>query len=58
MDFNKNNLDKVTSPYLQQHRDNPIYWQDWSSEVLDYAKKHNKLICHWTSSHILKFKVY
>lgn len=55
LNFQRNNLDKATSPYLQQHSDNPIYWQDWSSEVLKYAKKHNKLIfvsvgyatCHW-----------
>lgn len=54
-DFNKNNLAKSLSPYLQQHKDNPIHWQEWSHEVVDYAKKNNKLIfisvgysaCHW-----------
>jgi len=55
IDFNRNNLDKASSPYLQQHKDNPIHWQEWNSEVLEYAKKNNKLIfvsvgyatCHW-----------
>ena len=55
MQFNKNNLDKANSPYLKQHQNNPIYWQEWSKEVLDYAKENNKIIflsigystCHW-----------
>ena len=55
IDFKKNNLDRATSPYLQQHKDNPIHWQEWSPEVLDHAKKHDKILfvsigyatCHW-----------
>ncbi len=55
MDFHKNNLDKSPSPYLQQHKANPIHWQEWSEEVLEYAKKENKIVfvsvgystCHW-----------
>ncbi len=55
INLHKNNLDLATSPYVQQHKDNPIHWQEWSNEVLDYAKKHNKIIflsvgyaaCHW-----------
>src|SRR3989344_2747215 len=55
MNFNKNNLDKSYSPYLQQHKENPIHWQEWSQEVIVYAKKSNKPIfvsvgystCHW-----------
>lgn len=53
--MNRNNLGKSSSPYLQQHKSNPIWWQEWSQEVLDYAKKENKLLfvsigyatCHW-----------
>ncbi len=53
--FAKNNLDQSISPYLQQHKDNPIHWQEWNKETLDYAKNKNKLIflsigyatCHW-----------
>jgi len=55
MSFKRNNLDKSSSPYLQQHKTNPIHWQEWSTEVLEYAKKENKPIfvsvgystCHW-----------
>ncbi len=44
-----------TSPYLLQHRDNPVHWQPWSVETLDRAKAENKPIllsvgyaaCHW-----------
>ena len=51
----KNNLDKDMSPYLQQHKDNPVHWQFWSKETLDLAKKEKKPIllsigyasCHW-----------
>ncbi|MCH7523469.1 MAG: DUF255 domain-containing protein [Bacteroidetes bacterium] len=44
MNFNRNNLDKSNSPYLKQHENNPINWQEWNQEVLDYAKKNNKII--------------
>lgn len=55
MQFNQNNLDKSSSPYLKQHKNNPIHWQEWSQEVLDFAKQNNKIIflsigystCHW-----------
>lgn len=55
MDFSRNNLDKALSPYLKQHSDNPVNWQEWNSEVLDFAKINNKPIlvssgystCHW-----------
>ena len=55
MDFHRNNLDKATSPYLWQHKDNPIHWQEWNTQVLDYARAHKKNIlvsigyatCHW-----------
>jgi len=55
MTFNRNNLGQAVSPYLQQHKDNPIHWQEWSKEVLEHAKKNNKIIfvsvgyttCHW-----------
>ena len=55
VDFNRNNLDKATSPYLRQHKSNPVHWQEWSAEILKHAKKTKKLIlvsvgystCHW-----------
>jgi len=55
MNFKRNNLDKANSPYLKQHRDNPINWQEWKKEVIEYAKKEKKILfvsvgystCHW-----------
>ncbi len=53
--LNQNNLEKETSLYLQQHANNPVYWQPWSQDVLKIAQQQNKLIvisigyssCHW-----------
>jgi uncharacterized protein YyaL (SSP411 family) len=53
--INKNNLSEDSSPYLQQHKKNPVNWQVWSQEVLDVAKKKKIPIllsvgyssCHW-----------
>ncbi len=55
MDFQRNNLDRETSPYLHQHRDNPVHWQPWSAEALAHARAEDKPIllsvgyaaCHW-----------
>ncbi len=43
------------SPYLYQHRDNLIWWQEWSSAVLDHARANDRILfvsvgyatCHW-----------
>ena len=51
----RNTLGDETSPYLQQHRDNPVHWQAWGPAVLEAAKKEDKPIllsvgyaaCHW-----------
>jgi uncharacterized protein len=51
----KNNLEKDPSPYLQQHKKNPVFWQCWSKDILSLAKKEQKPIllsigyasCHW-----------
>ena len=40
----KNVLEKDPSPYLQQHKDNPVNWQVWSEEILLIAKKEKKSI--------------
>ena len=53
--INKNNLSNDLSPYLQQHKNNPVNWQTWSKIPLDFAKKNKKPIllsigyasCHW-----------
>jgi uncharacterized protein YyaL (SSP411 family) len=53
--MSENRLHLETSPYLQQHRDNPVHWQAWGEEALARAKAENKPIllsvgyaaCHW-----------
>ncbi len=52
---NTNDLAYETSPYLQQHKNNPINWLPWSEEAFIKAKKENKPVflsigystCHW-----------
>ncbi|GHJ87715.1 hypothetical protein NliqN6_4117 [Naganishia liquefaciens] len=51
----KNELDKAKSPYLLQHKNNPVAWQEWKPEVIERAKAEDKMIflsvgysaCHW-----------
>ena len=51
----KNRLASASSPYLQQHADNPVDWHEWNDEALATAKKENKPLlvsigyasCHW-----------
>ncbi|HKY01631.1 MAG TPA: thioredoxin domain-containing protein, partial [Burkholderiales bacterium] len=51
----KNRLAQETSPYLQQHADNPVEWYPWGKEALALAKELDKPIllsigysaCHW-----------
>ena len=53
--INENVLSNDLSPYLKQHKDNPVNWQIWSSETLEFSKKNKKPIllsigyssCHW-----------
>jgi len=50
-----NQLAKASSPYLIQHKDNPVHWQVWSEDVFLRAKAENKPVllsvgyaaCHW-----------
>ena len=39
-----NALINSTSPYLLQHAHNPVDWHQWSEEIVERAKKENKLI--------------
>jgi uncharacterized protein len=51
----RNRLATETSPYLLQHKDNPVDWWPWGPEALAQAKGNNKPIllsvgyaaCHW-----------
>src|SRR6187431_928919 len=50
-----NRLAEETSPYLLQHKDNPVDWQPWGPEALERASREDKPIllsigysaCHW-----------
>ena len=44
INFSKNNLIGDPSPYLTQHKNNPVHWQTWSKETLQQAKKNSKPI--------------
>ena len=51
----QNRLANETSPYLLQHKDNPVDWWAWGADALAEAKRTNKPIllsvgyaaCHW-----------
>jgi uncharacterized protein len=51
----RNRLADETSPYLQQHADNPVDWFPWGEEALALARREDKPIllsigysaCHW-----------
>ena len=53
--IDKNTLSTDLSPYLKQHKDNPVNWQTWTKETLKFAKQNSKPIllsigyasCHW-----------
>ena len=55
-----NRLVDEKSPYLLQHKDNPIHWYPWGEEALEAAVRENKPIflsigystCHWC--HVLE----
>ena len=50
-----NKLEKETSPYLLEHKNNPVAWYPWNEDTLKKAKKEKKPIllsigysaCHW-----------
>jgi uncharacterized protein len=48
-------LSNESSPYLQQHKDNPVDWYPWGTEALERARSEDKPMlvsigyssCHW-----------
>src|SRR3954467_15760374 len=50
-----NALARETSPYLRQHKDNPVEWLPWGEEALRRAQEHDRPLlvsigysaCHW-----------
>ncbi len=53
--MSENRLGRETSPYLIQHKDNPVHWWPWGPEALAEAERAQKPIllsvgyaaCHW-----------
>jgi len=51
----QNHLAGETSPYLLQHKDNPVHWWPWGTEAFQYAQQNGKPVllsvgyaaCHW-----------
>lgn len=50
-----NRLAGESSPYLLQHKDNPVDWRPWNEEAIEYARSEKRPIflsigysaCHW-----------
>jgi len=59
-----NRLANEDSPYLQQHKNNPVEWFPWCDEAFEKAEKENKAIfisigyssCHWC--HVMEENVF
>ncbi len=55
MNYRQNNLARATSPYLRQHANNPVWWQEWNTATLEFARNEGKPLfvsvgyatCHW-----------
>lgn len=51
----RNTLGEATSPYLRQHADNPVHWQQWGQDALEWARERDVPVllsigyaaCHW-----------
>ncbi len=59
-----NRLSDETSPYLLQHKDNPVHWYAWGDEAWEAARRENKPVlvsigysaCHWC--HVMEHEVF
>jgi uncharacterized protein YyaL (SSP411 family) len=59
-----NHLSQETSPYLLQHKDNPVHWFAWGEEAWETARRENKMVlvsigysaCHWC--HVMEHEVF
>lgn len=59
-----NRLEKEDSPYLQQHKNNPVEWYPWGDEAFKKAEDEHKAIfisigyssCHWC--HVMEETVF
>lgn len=63
-DLKRNMLGESASPYLRQHQDNPVHWQEWSQDLLAEARRLNRPLfisvgyatCHWC--HVMSAKAF
>ncbi|GAC70459.1 thioredoxin domain-containing protein [Gordonia soli] len=54
-DADRNALGSSTSPYLRQHADNPVHWQEWGDDAFATARRRDVPVllsigyaaCHW-----------
>jgi len=59
-----NRLGREKSPYLLQHKDNPVWWYPWGDEAFAAARKEDKPIflsvgystCHWC--HVMEHECF
>lgn len=59
-----NRLKQHPSPYLAMHGDDPVAWQPWTKDVLERARRENKMLfvsigyfaCHWC--HVMQRESY
>ena len=59
-----NELKNHSSPYLALHGNDPVNWMEWGDDVIEKAKKENKLLfvsigyfsCHWC--HVMQRESY
>jgi uncharacterized protein len=59
-----NKLSAESSPYLLQHKDNPVHWMTWGEEAWTLAATENKPVlisigyssCHWC--HVMEHEVF
>ena len=59
-----NQLEAHPSPYLAQHGNDPVAWQEWNERVFEKARADNKLVyvsvgyfsCHWC--HVMQRESY
>jgi uncharacterized protein len=59
-----NALAQESSPYLLQHKDNPVHWMPWNNATLQKAVDENKMLlisigysaCHWC--HVMEHEVF
>jgi uncharacterized protein YyaL (SSP411 family) len=60
----QNLLAEEDSPYLRQHKNNPVHWYPWCDEAFEKAKAENRAIfisigyssCHWC--HVMEHEVF